>query len=105
MKKFKFHNDAPMLKYCLKSLNSFCFRSLASYFVSIKQIKAANAISFSIETSLKIKVGNHIDFANSILKNEKTLKGKPKVYYSLSKYKKEVSYDIIKDISEHVTLF
>ena len=25
---FKFHNDAPMLKYCQKSLNSCCFGSL-----------------------------------------------------------------------------
>ena len=24
----KFHNDAPMLKYCQKSLNIFCFSSL-----------------------------------------------------------------------------
>ena len=41
---FKFHNDAPTLKYCQKSLNSCCFSSLAPYFDSIKQIKAANAI-------------------------------------------------------------
>ena len=25
---FKFHNDAPILKYCQKSLNSWCFSSL-----------------------------------------------------------------------------
>ena len=29
---FKFHNDAPMLNYCHKSLNSCCFSSLASTF-------------------------------------------------------------------------
>ena len=33
------------------------------------------------------------------------MKGEPKVYYSLVKYKKKGSYDILKDISEHVTLF
>ena len=33
---FKFHNDASMLKYCHKSLNSCCLSSLESAFVSIK---------------------------------------------------------------------
>ena len=49
-------------------------------------------------------MGNRIDFENVILKNEKTIKGKPRVYYSLRKYKKKGSYDILTDISEHVTL-
>ena len=35
----------------------------------------------------------------------KTIKGEPRVYYSLRKYKKMGSYDILTDISEHVTLF
>ena len=34
----------------------------------------------------------------------KKLKGEPKVHYSLIKYKKKGSYDILTDISEHVTL-
>ena len=67
---FKFHNDAPILKYFHNSLNNCCFGSLAFAFVSIKQIKASNVISLRIEESLKIKVGNPIDFANAILKNE-----------------------------------
>ena len=46
---------------------------------------------------------NRIYFANFILKNEK--KGKPRVYYSLRKYKDMGSYDILTDISEHDTLF
>ena len=68
---FKFHNDAPILKYCQKSFNSFCFSSLAPSFVSIEQIKASDAISLRVEESLKNKVGDRIDFANAILKNEK----------------------------------
>ena len=72
--KIKFHSDAPMLKYRHKSLNSFCFSSLASSCASIKQTNTANAISFLKEKLLKSKVGNHIDFANYILKNEKNLK-------------------------------
>ena len=71
MEIFKFHNDAPMLKYCQNSLNRFCFSSLESAFAIIKQIKGIDAISFLVEESLKSKVGNRIDFANAILKNEK----------------------------------
>ena len=46
---FKFYNDAPILKYCRKSLNSCCFSILASAFASIEQTKADNAISLRIE--------------------------------------------------------
>ena len=48
-------------------------------------------------------MGNHIDFANAMLKTEKH-KGKPKVYYNLGKYKNMGSYDVMTDITEHVTL-
>ena len=48
-------------------------------------------------------MGNHIDFANDILKNE-NIQGKPRVYYILRKYKNMGSYDIMKNISEHVNL-
>ena len=68
---FKFHNDAPILKYFQKSLKSCCFSSLASEFSSIKQIKASNSISLHIKEHLKSKMGNRIDFVNAILKNEK----------------------------------
>ena len=71
MEKFKFHNDAPMIKYFQKLLNSFCFSSLESDFASIKQTKVVNSISMHTEESLKSEGGNRIDFANAILKNEK----------------------------------
>ena len=41
---YKFHNDAPLLKYCQKSMNSFCFSSLTSSFAGIEKNKAENAI-------------------------------------------------------------
>ena len=41
---------------------------------------------------------------NAILKNENKIKGEPKVYYSLRKYKKKGYYNIHTYISEHVTL-
>ena len=47
---------------------------------------------------------NRLDFKNSILKNKIKLKGEPKVYYSLRKYKKKGSYDILTDIGENITL-
>ena len=74
MENFKFHNDALILKCYQKSLNSFCFGSLASAFASIDQTKAANAISLHITPPLKSKMGNSIDFANDISKNERKLK-------------------------------
>ena len=49
-------------------------------------------------------MGNRIDFANAILKNEKIIQSKPRVYYILLKYKQKGYYDILKDISEHFTL-
>ena len=48
-------------------------------------------------------MGNRIDFANAILKNEK-IKGEPRVFYSLRKYKQKGSYDILRDISKDITL-
>ena len=47
---------------------------------------------------------NRIDFANDMLKNENKIEGKPRVYYILRKYKNMGSYDIMTDITEHVTL-
>ena len=74
MESFKFQNDAPILNYSKKSLNSCCFSSLAPAFASINHNKAANDISLRIEESLESEVGNSIDYENAILKNEKKLK-------------------------------
>ena len=71
MENIKFHNDAPMLKYCQNLLNSRCFCSLESKFDSIKQTKDTNDISLRIEEPLKSKLGDSIDIANAILKNTK----------------------------------
>ena len=76
-----------------------------SAFTVLEQSKSSNAIPLCIKESLKSKMGNRIGFANTILKNEKIIKGKPRVYDSLSKYKNMGSYDILKDRGEHVTLF
>ena len=65
---FKFRNDALIIKYCQKSLNSCCFSGLASAFTSINHKNAANDISSRIKESLKSEVGNRIDFENDIKK-------------------------------------
>ena len=89
---FKFQNDAPILKFCQKTLNSCCFSSLAPAFASINNFNAANAISMRIEESLKSEVGNRIDFANDILKSKKINAGDTRVKYNLMKYKKMHEY-------------
>ena len=50
------------------------------------------------------EVGNSIDFANDIMKNNKRNKGEVRVHYKLIKYKKKGEYKILEDISENVTL-
>ena len=70
----KFQSMALMLKYRQNSLNSCCFSSLASAFDSINQTKASNYIGTHTEESLTIKVVNHTDYSNAILKNQKKLK-------------------------------
>ena len=50
-------------------------------------------------------MGNRIYFSNAVLKNKNRIKGEPKLYYILSKYKKKGSYDILYYMSEHVALF
>ena len=104
VKSFKFQNDAPILNYCQKTLNSCCFISLVSDFASIKHFKADNAISMRIEESLNSEVGNHIDYANDILKNKIINVGEVRVHYNLIKYKKKGEYKILEDISANVTL-
>ena len=70
MESVKFHNYAPIIKYCQNLLNISRFSSSASAFVSIKKFKADNAISLRIKKSANIEVGNRIDFANAILKRK-----------------------------------
>ena len=53
---------------------------------------------------MESEVGNRIDFENAILKNEKIIKGEPKLHYGLMKYKQTGSYKILKYIIENVTL-
>ena len=67
--------------------------------------KADDAISLRIEESLESEVGNRNVFVDAILKNKELNKGVAKMHYSVVKYKKKLSYDILKDISEIVTLF
>ena len=87
-------------------MNSFCFSSLASAFESINQTKAENAISNRIEESLTSKVGfrNRIYFENAVLKKQRRDIGEQVLYYNLKKYKQKGYFDILNDISEHVTL-
>ena len=53
---------------------------------------------------MESEVGNRIDFANDILKNNKINEGEARVNYKLIKYKKMGDYKILEDISANVTL-
>ena len=101
---FKLRKDAPILKYCQKTLNSCCFSSLALAFASINHNAAANDISMRTEESLKSEVGNRSDFANDILKDKILNKDEPKVHYNQMKYNKMREYKVLEDISANVTL-
>ena len=61
-------------------------------------------LNLSIQEYLKSELGNHIDFANYILKDNKRNKGEAKVHYNLIKYKNKGPYKILENISENVTL-
>ena len=71
VKSFKFQNDAPILNYCQKTLNSCCFSRLEPAFASIKHFKSANAISMRTEESLNSEVDNRIDYANDFFGKQK----------------------------------
>ena len=57
-----------------------------------------------IYESLNSEVGNCIDFANDIMKNNKRNKCEVRVHYKLIKYKKKGEYKIMENISANVTL-
>ena len=101
-----FHIDAQMLKYCQNISNSCYFISLVSTFDSIYQINSANDISKRIEEALTSRIGfrNRINFANSVLKNKKIVKGEHKLYYNLNMYRQKGYFNIFNNIGEHSTL-
>ena len=103
----KFNINDAMLKYCQNTLNSCCFSSLASDFEIINQSKAANSISNHIKElfTSQLCFRNHIGFANSVLKNRKIIKGEQVLYYNMKRYTHKGSFDILNDISKHVTLY
>ena len=56
-----------------------------------------------IEEYWKSEVGNRIDYSNDFFLNKRN-EGEASVHYKLIKYKKKALYNILEDISEHVTL-
>ena len=57
-----------------------------------------------IEEPLKSDVGNRINFANDILKNNKINEDEARVHYKLIKYMKKGLYKILEEISKCFTL-
>ena len=102
----KFHIDSPMLKYRQNASNSCRLIRLNPAFESINKIKSTNDISKRIEASLTSQVSFRyfIDSENDVLKIQKIVKGKQKLYYNMKKYTHKGSFNILNNISEHITL-
>ena len=53
---------------------------------------------------MKSEVGNHIDFENEIMFNNKRNKGEVRVHHQLIKYRSMGEYKVLEDISANITL-
>ena len=47
---------------------------------------------------------NRIDFTNAVLKNQNRVEGEQKLYYNMKMFKQKGYFNILNNISEHVTL-
>ena len=52
----------------------------------------------------QVSFRNRVDFSNAVLKNQKIVKVEQKLYYNMKKYEQKVSFNILNEISKHVTL-
>ena len=106
--KIQFHPVSPVIKYHQKSSNSCCLSSLASAFHSIIDNQAVTALVNLIEESLTLQTyifKNIIHFANAIMKNRMKIKGGHRLIYNMKVCQKNDAFDILKNISDYVTLF
>ena len=105
--KILFHPASSVLKYHQKKSNSCCLSSLASAFHSIGDDRAVTALVNHIEESWTIhtdKFRNIIHFANAIMTNRMNIKGEQRLIYNMKMWHKKDDFNILKKISEYVTL-
>ena len=79
---------------------------MASAFDSINKTNTKNSISKCIGESLtsQVSFSNCIDLSNAAVRNPKKVKDEQKIYYNLNIYRNKGSFNILNNISEHVTL-
>ena len=103
----QFHPEAPVLKYHQKSYNSCFLSSLASAFHSIGGNRDVTSLvncigeSFTLQT---YKFRNIINFSNAIMTNSMHIKDEQHLRYNMKVWYKRYDFDILKNISEYVTL-
>ena len=81
--------------------------SLVSDFHSIGDNRVETTLANRIEESLTLhtdKFRNRIHFANGIMSNRMKIKGEHRLRYNLKVWHKNDSFDMLKNISEYVTL-
>ena len=96
-----------MLKYHQNSSNSCCFSSLASAFHIIGEDMAETELSNIIKESLTLQTdiySNRTGFDNAIMTNRMNIKVGQHLIYHLKVWHKKGDFDILKNISEYVTL-
>ena len=68
---------------------------------------AVNTIAAYITASISYKVHDYVDrikFANTIIVDKERTKVEKHLHYKLKQCKRRVAFDIMNDISEHITL-
>ena len=105
--KFEIYLDSPTLEYQHNDWNGCCYGSLASDFVLSEDLVFAKEIKMQINKSLSYTFHEYIDriiFSNEIMVDKERNKGEHRLRYKSELWNKIGSFDIMNDISEHVTL-
>ena len=95
------------MEYQEHDQNSFCFSGLASSFKALKGSVAVNLIARRISSSLTHDVHKYYDginFSNEIILDKARNKGDKNPRYQQVKWKKTGTFDILINISNHITL-
>ena len=103
----QFHPAVPVLKYHKKGYNGCFLISLGSAFHSIGDGRDVTSLVNCTEDLLTLntdKLRNIIHFANAIMTNMMHIKAEQHLKYNMKVWHKNDTFDILKNISEYVTL-
>ena len=103
----EFRPKAPHLKYYQNYSNSCFFVSLSYTFIASGENNSARSVVMRIEEWLHFQCKGYKDiivFYNSIMKYHVRNPGDQRLHYNIKKEIKQCSFDILRDISENITL-